>query len=131
MAKGLCCQLQADGLLGREVQLTIHKKDGTTVDRCGVCEVGPSCSNPQKDVFRFRFIPSAVCNIPGTSACTPTPAGIAQYQAARTAARTTGSPIEVQDVGALSGIGARPPARYSTLPVPGSGGARRVTYTLP
>jgi hypothetical protein len=75
---GFCCEMQARGLLGHADIITITKKDGTRSQRCGVCEIGPSCSNPQKLVFKFRFVASADCGlIAGT--CKPTEAGIAQY----------------------------------------------------
>lgn len=131
MAKGLCCQVQADGRLGFPIEVTIHKKDGSTIQRCGVCEVAPSCSDPQKKVFRFRFLKNMVCGIMGGTACGPTPAGIAQYGAQRTAARTTGATFELEDIGALSGPGAVAPPKYAQLPIPGLGAPRRVTYTLP
>lgn len=126
MAKGLCCQIQAQGGLGRPIQLSIRKKDGTTVERCGVCEVGPSCSNPQKTVFRFRFLASRVCGIAGTSSCQPTPAGIAQYNTARTQASTLGSPVEYEDPFTV-----KPGDPYVALPIPGAGAPSRVTYRLP
>lgn len=120
MAKGICCALQAQGNLGKPIQLTIHKADGTTIQRCGVCEVRPSCSNPQKKVFAFRFLKSVVCGIAGSSKCTPTAAGITQYNSARTQAATSGSALEVEDT-----------AGYPTLPIPGLGAPARIQYTLP
>src|SRR5216684_524618 len=118
MAKGICCQLQAEGHLGQPIQLTIHKKDGTTTQRCGVCEVRPSCSNPQKLVFAFRFLKSAICGIAGVSSCKPTAAGTAQYSAARQAAATTGASFEVEDP--FTGMGVPAPASYRVLPIPGA-----------
>jgi hypothetical protein len=88
-SKGVCCAAQAAGDLGKPLVVTLHKKDGTLATRCGVCEVRPSCSNPQKLVFAFRFLKSVACGLPGASQCKPTAAGIAQYQAERTAAAST------------------------------------------
>ena|SRR5216684_1971744 len=94
MAKGLCCDLQSRGLLGRQVTLTL--KNGS--QRCGVCEVRPSCRDPQKLIFAFRFLPGADCKLPGKSSCIPTAAGVAQYNSQRAADAATGSGVEVVDV---------------------------------
>lgn len=80
MAKGLCCAAQTAGDLGKPLIVNIRKKDGTMTQRCGVCEVVPSCRNPQKLVFAFRFLASAVCGLAGARKCTPTTAGIAEYR---------------------------------------------------
>ena len=83
-SKGLCCAAQAAGDLGKPLLVTIHKKDGTNTQRCGVCEVVPSCRNPQTAVFAFRFLKSAVCGLLGSGTCKPSAAGIAQYSQQRT-----------------------------------------------
>ena len=81
MAKGLCCAAQAAGDLGKPLIVTVRRRDGTTFQRCGVCEVRPSCSNPQKLVFAFRFLKRLVCGLPGgATKCGPTAQGVAQYQ---------------------------------------------------
>jgi hypothetical protein len=83
MAKGLCCAAQAAGDLGKPLIVHTHHKDGSVgPDRCGVCEVGPSCSNPQRVVFKFRFLKPADCHL-ASGSCKPTSAGIAQYNAER------------------------------------------------
>jgi len=127
MAKGLCCQVQADGHLGDPIQITVKHKDGTTSQRCGVCEVRPSCSNPQKKVFGFRFLKAAICGLASTGGCTPTPAGIAQYSRVRTQVMASGATLEVQDP--FFAPGEVP--TYVTLPIPGAGAPRRIPYTLP
>lgn len=86
MAKGLCCAAQAAGDLGKPLVITVTHKDGTTSERCGVCEVVPSCKHPQKAVFAFRFLAKNICGLLGGKACTPTAAGIAQYTRDRTVA---------------------------------------------
>lgn len=129
MAKGLCCAVQAQGGLGKPIQLTIHNKDGSTTQRCGVCEVAPSCSNPQKRVFRFRFLKGIVCGLAGAGKCGPTPAGVAQYANARATAAATGSAIEYEDTQTGPGITFAGP--YPSLPIPGAGAPSRVTYQLP
>lgn len=80
MAKGLCCLAQQRGDLGKPIVVVLHHKNGQTSQRCGVCEVVPSCRNPQKRVFAFRFLKNLVCNLPGKAHCEPTQAGIAEYQ---------------------------------------------------
>lgn len=81
MGSGLCCAAQAAGDLGKPLIVTVHKKDGSTVQRCGVCEVVPSCRHPQVLVFAFRFIKSMACGIAGRTSCKPTAGGIAEYRA--------------------------------------------------
>jgi hypothetical protein len=66
--------------------------------RCGVCEVRPSCRDPQKLVFAFRFLKGIVCGLAGASKCTPSPAGIAQYNTERTSAGVSGSAFEIADI---------------------------------
>lgn len=78
-SKGLCCAAQAAGDLGKPLLITVHHKDGTTSERCGVCEVVPSCKNQAVPVFAFRFLKGIACGIPGGS-CKPTAAGVAQYR---------------------------------------------------
>lgn len=78
--KGLCCEAQRRGDLGKPLVILIHHRDGSTTERCGTCEVVPSCANPQKRVFRFKFIPSADCNLPGKKKCMPTGAGVSEYE---------------------------------------------------
>ena len=92
--KGLCCFAQRQGDLGKPLLITVHKKDGTTSQRCGVCEVVPSCRDPQKRVFAFRFLKAMVCGLPGKTACTPSAAGVAQYTAQRPIAATGGERTE-------------------------------------
>lgn len=87
-SKGVCCAAQAAGDLGKPLVISIHKKDGTVTQRCGVCEIRPSCSNAQKLVFAFRFLKGAACGLLGASKCTPSAAGIAQYNATATSAAT-------------------------------------------
>jgi hypothetical protein len=94
VGKGLCCAAQQAGDLGKPLIVTMHKKDGTTFQRCGTCEVGPSCQNPQKLVFKFRLLQSADCHLPSGS-CKPTAAGIAQYNRERSIAAVSG---EVPDI---------------------------------
>jgi hypothetical protein len=89
MAKGLCCAAQKAGDLGKPLVVTVHNKCGGATQRCGVCEVGPSCQNPQKLVFKFRFLKSIDCNLTAGS-CQPTQAGIAQYNAERGRASVSG-----------------------------------------
>ncbi len=93
MAKGICCALQAAGRLGDPVVVTM--KNGSK--RCGVCEVRPSCRDPQKLVFAFRFLKGLVCKLPGASACAPTAAGVAQYNQVRTQAAVSGASFEIAD----------------------------------
>jgi hypothetical protein len=95
-SKGVCCAAQAAGDLGKPLVVTIHKKDGTLSQRCGVCEVRPSCSNAQKLVFAFRFLQSAACGLFGGSKCSPTAAGIAQYDSQVRAAATAGQSAFVE-----------------------------------
>jgi hypothetical protein len=87
--KGVCCAAQAAGDLGKPLIVIVHHKDGTTSQRCGTCEVRPSCTNPQKLVFAFRFIKSLACGLAGAKSCAPTSAGIAQYNAERAKVATT------------------------------------------
>jgi hypothetical protein len=99
--KGVCCAAQAAGDLGKPIIVVLHNKDGTVKigsdgqpeKRCGTCEVRPSCRNPQKLVFAFRFLQSLACGLAGTKSCQPTSAGIAQYNAERTAAASTGQVV--------------------------------------
>jgi hypothetical protein len=96
---GLCCLAQKNGDLGKELVVTIHHKNGTTTQRCGVCEVVPSCKDQSKLVFAFRFLANAVCRLPGkSSGCTPTAAGRVQYNAERALAARGGAsnPYEYQ-----------------------------------
>jgi hypothetical protein len=88
-SRGVCCAAQAAGDLGKPLVVDVHTASGIK-QRCGVCEVRPSCHNPQKLVFAFRFLKNAACALPGTAHCAPTAAGIAQYNAERTAAARTG-----------------------------------------
>jgi hypothetical protein len=88
-SRGVCCAAQAAGDLGKPLIVTVHFKNGTVGQRCGVCEIRPSCSNPQKLVFAFRFLTGLACGL-ATTKCAPTQAGIAQYNATATAAGTTG-----------------------------------------
>jgi len=117
MAKGLCCRVQADGNLGKNLVIPIHKKDGTISHRCGVCEIRPSCRDPQKRVFAFRFLHSQSCRL-AAAKCVPTQAGIAQYD--RTAAEERTSPTNPLEY--LNG--ARP------YPLP-PGAPPALPYTLP
>lgn len=96
MAKGLCCAAQSRGDLGKPLVMTIHTKSGAH-QRCGVCEVVPSCRNQAVKVFAFRFLPNAVCNLAGKASCKPTPAGEAQY---------------LRDVAIMAPGGAREPYAY-------------------
>ena len=88
--KGICCAAQAAGDLGKPLVVTIHRKDGTTREACGVCEVVPSCRNPQKLVFAWRFLKGLACGLAGATHCTPTAQGRAQYENERTAAAARG-----------------------------------------
>lgn len=90
-SKGICCAAQAAGDLGKPLVITVHRKDGTTYQRCGTCEIVPSCRTPQKRVFAFRFLASADCGIVAAK-CGPTAAGIAQYNAEVGRARVAGQP---------------------------------------
>jgi len=122
MAKGLCCAAQAAGDLGKPLIVTIHKRDGTTSQRCGVCEIAPSCRDPQKLVFRFSFLKGIDCHLAG-GACAPTAAGIAQYNAERGAAIAAGQvPLAYQypvTPGGAITFAPRPPAGAPyTLPLP-------------
>lgn len=92
-SKGICCAAQAAGDLGKPLVVTIHRKDGSTYQRCGTCEVAPSCRNPQKLVFVFRFLANAACGILGATKCTPNAAGVAQYNAERGRAISAGQPV--------------------------------------
>jgi len=92
--RGLCCAAQKNGDLGKPLIVTIHKKDGTTQTRCGTCEVGPSCRDPQRLVFQFRFLKGMDCNL-ASGSCKPTAAGVAQYNAVRSQAAVSG---EVPDI---------------------------------
>jgi len=104
-SKGVCCAAQAAGDLGKPIVLTLRKKDGTTYQRCGTCEVGPSCHNPQKIVFLFRFLPNGACGIAGTTHCQPTAAGIAQYNATRSSAAAAPQARVFYSVGPSGNIG--------------------------
>jgi len=103
-SKGLCCAAQAQGDLGKPLIVTIHKKDGTTSQRCGVCEVAPSCRDPQKVVFQFKFLKGVDCHLAGGS-CQPTAAGIAQYNATRSQASVSGEVPDLYQYPALPGAG--------------------------
>lgn len=83
MAKGLCCAAQAAGDLGKPIIITVHKKDGTTVQRCGTCEIVPSCRNQAIKVFAFRFLHSIDCGLFGAAKCKPSAQGEAQYNLER------------------------------------------------
>jgi hypothetical protein len=79
MPAGLCCAAQAAGDLGKPLIVNVvSKSTGQTTQRCGVCDIVPSCKNPNKTVFSFRFLKKQDCNLAGGK-CTPTAAGIAQY----------------------------------------------------
>jgi hypothetical protein len=117
MAKGLCCAAAAAGDLGKSLVVSIHKKDGSISRRCGVCEVAPSCRDPQKLVFRFKFLASADCGLAAAGKCTPTAAQIAQYDAARIEA--AGHPVLT-----YNGAGGNVFAPYTPARVPAG-------YTLP
>ena len=88
MAKGVCCAAQQAGDLGKPLIVNVRTANGVTT-RCGVCEIRPSCRDPQKLVFAFRFLKGLACGL-ATTKCGPTAAGIAQYNATATAAGTTG-----------------------------------------
>jgi len=90
MAKGLCCAAVAAGDLGKSLRVIVHKKYGTTGERCGVCEIVRSCTDPQKRVFRFKFLPIGDCGILGKT-CKISDAMVAQYNASRTEA--AGHPV--------------------------------------
>ena len=77
--------------------VTVALKTGGTTTRCGVCEIVPSCKNPQKTVFAFRFLKKQECGLPGT-ACAVTPAGLAQYTAQQGTAAAAG-PVGAFTVG--------------------------------
>jgi hypothetical protein len=98
--KGLCCLAQAKGDLGKAIATT--NKNGKEI--CGVCEVRPSCRDPQKRVFAYRRLDAAACGIAGGTHCKPTAAGIAQYNTnARIGARTGfAEPIEYTNGGGLA-----------------------------
>lgn len=124
MAKGLCCEAQAAGDLGKPLVIDVVRKDGTHTERCGVCEVVRSCKDQTKKVFAFRFLPAGVCGI-GAKKCLPTAAGIAQYDAAarQMAAgteRTEYIPIETGTNGRVTG--------FRGMPIPG---AHPTPYRLP
>ena len=115
--KGLCCAAQAAGDLGKPLVVQITKKDGTTTQRCGVCEVRPSCSNQAKLVFAFRFLASAACGLVGASKCAPTQAGLTQYNTERQVAMTIGQ-IPLTDAPSLpTYTGPRVTTRPYTLPL--------------
>jgi hypothetical protein len=82
MAKGLCCAAQAAGDLGKPIVIVVHKKDGSTTERCGTCEIVPSCRNQTVKVFAFRFLASADCGL-AAAKCKPSAAGEAQYNLER------------------------------------------------
>lgn len=126
MAKGLCCAAQAAGDLGKPLIVTFHHHDpttgailGTAYQRCGVCEVGPSCSNPQKTVFKFRLLHNNACGLPSKAKCPVTSAGIAQYASERSAAATRPQvPVAVNPAtGAFTFGTLSPTAAPYTLPV--------------
>lgn len=114
MPKGLCCAAQTAGDLGKPLLVTIHKKDGTTSTRCGVCEVRPSCANQSKLVFAFRFLASSVCNL-ASSHCKPTTAGIAQYNLERTRAAAGLERTEYIELGGTGGV----PLTLRPMAIPG------------
>lgn len=120
MAKGLCCAAQAAGDLGKPLVIDVVTKTGIH-QRCGVCEVVPSCRNPNKRVFAFRFLKNIACGLAGRASCTPTAAGIAQYTAQIPLAAAGREITEYR----LSEPGNIPP--FMPRAVPG-GGAR---YALP
>jgi hypothetical protein len=114
MSKGLCCAAQKNGDLGKPLIVTVHRKDGTTTTRCGTCEIGPSCANPQKLAFKFRFLKGVDCNLAGGS-CVPTAAGVAQYQAEAARVRVSGDVPDIYQYPLSPGGGPivfspRPPA---------------------
>lgn len=120
MPKGLCCAAQAAGDLGKPLVVTVALKTGGTTTRCGVCEIVPSCKNPQKTVFAFRFLKKQECGLPGT-ACAVTPAGLAQYTAQQGTAAAAG-PVGAFTVGGTAGA--------VTL-TPTAGFLGGLPYTLP
>lgn len=81
--KGVCCAAQAAGDLGKPLIVNVKHKDGSITQRCGTCEIRPSCSNQAKLVFAFRFIKSLACGLAGATHCAPTAAGQAQYNTER------------------------------------------------
>ena len=114
--KGLCCLAQQNGDLGKPLSVTVTRKDGSSFQRCGVCEVRPSCSNPSKLVFAFRFLKGAACGLLGGSKCGPTPQGVQQYNTARSSA-PQGPQIVYSDLPSLPMLNPQP--------------AGRIGYTLP
>ena len=92
-SKGICCAAQAAGDLGKPLIITVHRKDGSTYQRCGTCEVAPSCRNPQKLVFVFRFLKGVACGIAGAAKCGPTAQGVSQYNQERSSALSTGQRV--------------------------------------
>lgn len=121
--KGLCCAAQKAGDLGKPLIITVTRKDGTHAERCGVCEVRPSCSNQAKPVFAFRFLPAGVCNL-AAAKCGPTPAGIAQYNQER----ITASPGGARETTAYSPVGGNgTPIHFTTRALPGP----EYPYALP
>lgn len=120
MAKGLCCQAQKNGDLGKPLQIQMVRKcDGKVITRCGVCEVGPSCRDPQKLVFQFRFLKGVDCNL-ATGKCMPTAAGVAQYNNERALAQQSGQVPEYVTYNTAN-------STYSFVPRPPAG----APYTLP
>ena len=119
MAKGLCCAAQAAGDLGKPLIVNVVSTlTGLTTQRCGTCDVVPSCRNPNKLVFSFRFLKKQDCNLVGGK-CVPSAAGIAQYNAAIPIAAAAGEPSAYL-VGPLNALTAQ------AIPA-----ARRIAYTLP
>ncbi len=121
MAKGLCCAAQAAGDLGKPLLVTIHHKDGTQSQRCGVCEVVPSCKHPQNRVFAFRFLHANVCGLTAAK-CQPSAAGIAQYTREIGVARAAGEATEY-----IPSNGAGRPITFTPRAILGT----HVPYTLP
>jgi hypothetical protein len=117
MPKGLCCMAARAGDLGKTLKVDIHNKmTGAIIgQRCGVCEIGPTCKNPQVLGFRFRFLASEKCGLPGK--CMITPAYVTQYNANRTEA--AGHPVYQ-----YNGTGKNIITPYTPPDVP-------IAYTLP
>ncbi len=120
--KGLCCAAQAAGDLGKPLVLTLTHKTGPlagqTYQKCGVCEIAPSCSDQTKMVFRFRFLPGSTCGIAGASSCKPTPTGVAQYNAARLSLAAAPATVEYGVTGLNIFTGRPLPARGTTYSLP-------------
>ena len=120
--KGLCCAAQAAGDLGKPLVLTLTHRTGPlagqTYQKCGVCEVAPSCSDQAKLVFRFRFLPGGTCGIAGAGTCKPTPTGVAQYNAARATLATTPASLDYYVTGTNVLTGRPLPARGTTYSLP-------------